>query len=320
MNVDVRSVLLFGAPIIAGLVVLHTASRKDSEDHRRMGLWRGMAFILAGVLLVVLPLAVWSGLFFGEPASRARHVSPATVLLLAGYLDAVFFWLIWNVNSYGYRPPGPGDNQWERNWGESYSPELKKRLFGPILAQLDREGKIGDLVVDIGSGARPVSGFLTATPGRKFIFIDRAGNNRRVSESQYLRCNAESVTRPESLSYQKTLVRVCRFLGRDPAMPAAPELATTLLFSDILNYVDFRTVIGGFSKFLKPDGRIIIANLPTRGIEEEFSANGLKRNEDLYCFLEEQNLEIEFKDFPCRPKGATEESEEMIVLVARKGG
>jgi hypothetical protein len=77
-------------------------------------------------------------------------------------------------------------------------------------------------------------------------------------------------------------------------------------------------VIAGAAKFLKPGGRVIITNLSTRGIREEFAPNGLKTNESLYPFLEEEDFEIGSKDFPCRPKGATDEAEELIVLVAKK--
>ena len=77
-------------------------------------------------------------------------------------------------------------------------------------------------------------------------------------------------------------------------------------------------VLSGFACFLQADGRIIIVNLPSRGIREEFSEKGLKTNDELYPFLAEQNLIAEYKDFPCRPKDGTDESEELIVLVARK--
>ena len=77
-------------------------------------------------------------------------------------------------------------------------------------------------------------------------------------------------------------------------------------------------MISGFARFLKPGGRIVIINLPSRGISSLFSEKGLKNNYDLTAYLEEQQYRIEFKDFPCRPRGETDESEEMIVLAAEK--
>jgi hypothetical protein len=49
-----------------------------------------------------------------------------------------------------------------------------------------------------------------------------------------------------------------------------------------------------------------------------FSDKGLKDNRQLYAFLEEHHFEIEHKAFPKRPRNEIDESEELIVLVARK--
>jgi hypothetical protein len=85
-----------------------------------------------------------------------------------------------------------------------------------------------------------------------------------------------------------------------------------------LNYVDFRKVLSGFAKYLKPDGRIIVLNLPHRGNRSLFSDQGIRDNRQLYAFLGEHHFEIEYKAFPKRPRNETDESEELIVLVARK--
>ena len=88
-------------------------------------------------------------------------------------------------------------------------------------------------------------------------------------------------------------------------------------FSDVLNYVDFRKVLNGFAEYLKPGGRIIVFNLPNRGNGLLFSDKGVQDNRQLYAFLEEHHFEIEHKAFPKRPRNETDESEELIVLVAR---
>jgi hypothetical protein len=77
-------------------------------------------------------------------------------------------------------------------------------------------------------------------------------------------------------------------------------------------------VLRGFSNYLKPGGRIIVTNLPMRGNQALFSEKGLKDNRHLCQFLEEHDFEIEHKSFPCMAREATDESEELIVLVARK--
>jgi hypothetical protein len=49
-----------------------------------------------------------------------------------------------------------------------------------------------------------------------------------------------------------------------------------------------------------------------------FSDKGLKDNRELYAFLEEHRFDIEHKAFPKRPRNEKDESQELIVLVARK--
>jgi hypothetical protein len=61
---------------------------------------------------------------------------------------------------------------------------------------------------------------------------------------------------------------------------------------------------------------IIVFNLPFRGNRLLFSDKGLKDDRQLYAFLEEHHFEIEHKTFPKRPRKETDESEELIVLVA----
>ena len=121
-----------------------------------------------------------------------------------------------------------------------------------------------------------------------------------------------------TLSFRKAILRVCAFLEINPKTEAKTERADTIVFSDTLNYVDFRKVLNGFAKYLKPDGRIIVFNFPYRGSRLLFSGKGLKDNRQLYAFLEEHHFEIEHKAFPKRPRNETDESEELIVLVARR--
>ena len=58
--------------------------------------------------------------------------------------------------------------------------------------------------------------------------------------------------------------------------------------------------------------------MPNRGNGLLFSDKGLKDNRELYAFLEEHRFDIEHKAFPKRPRNEKDESQELIVLVARK--
>src|SRR5579862_6717850 len=152
MSTDFQVVLLSAVPAAVGLLVLRFATRRRSDGRGDVGFFRGLAFVGAGFLLIGLPLLVWGVSFHERFAHRSHPVTPGGVFLLAGYLNAAFFWLIWNVNSYVFCPPGMDDSTWDTNWGAAYSPELKGRILGALFEQMDSEGKIGDLIVDIGSG------------------------------------------------------------------------------------------------------------------------------------------------------------------------
>jgi hypothetical protein len=209
-------------------------------------------------------------------------------------------------------------NPWQEYWGETYAPELKQRLLKTLFAELDKEGKVGDLIVDIGSGAYPVTRLLAARPGRKRVCVDIAADNRGSADELKLRLDAEKIGQSGQLSFRKALLRVCAFLQINPRKEAEIQRADAMVISDTLNYVDFRKVLSGLAIYLKANGRIIILNLPYRGNHTLFSDRGLKDNRQLYPFLEEQGFEIEHKAFPKRPRNETDESEELIVLVARK--
>ena len=219
---------------------------------------------------------------------------------------------------FGKKPERGQESPWQEYWGETYAPELKQCLLKPVFDELDGQGKIGNLVIDIGSGARPVSRLFEAKPGRKRICVDIAADNGESEDELRLRLDAEKVGQFERLSFRKALLYACAFLGIDPRKDDQLDRADALVISDTLNYVDFRSVLRGFSTFLKPNGQLVILNLPYRGNHTLFSERGLKDNRQLYAFLEEQDFEIEYKEFPKRPKNETDESEELIVLVARK--
>jgi hypothetical protein len=209
-------------------------------------------------------------------------------------------------------------NPWQEYWGETYAPELKQRLLKPLLDDLEKEGKVGNLIVDVGSGAHPVSRLLAARPGRKRICVDIAADNGESVDELRLRVDAEKIGQLDQLSFRKARLRACVFLKIDLRTDTDIQRADTMVISDTLNYVDFRKVLSGLASYLKPNGRIIILNLPYRGNQSFFSDLGLKDNRQLYPVLEELGFEIEHKLFPKRPRNETDESEELIVLAARK--
>ncbi|HEX6563622.1 MAG TPA: hypothetical protein VF020_05020, partial [Chthoniobacterales bacterium] len=217
--------------------------------------------------------------------------SPVLVLMLN--------WLFYRPIS-GKRLEEGVANPWQEYWGDTYAPELKQRLLKPLLDDLEKEGMLGSLIVDIGSGAHPVSRLLAARPGRKRVCIDIAADNGESVDELRLRLDAEKIGQLNRLSFRKALLRVCVFLKIDLRTDAEIQRADTVLIADTLNYVDFRKVLSGLTNYLKPSGRIIILNLPYRGNQSLFSDLGLKDTRQLYPFFEEQGFAIERKAFPKR--------------------
>src|SRR5258708_12646934 len=93
---------------------------------------------------------------------------------------------------FGKKPERGQESPWQEYWGETYAPELKHRLLKPLFDELDSEGKIGDLIIDIGSGARPVSRLLKAKPARKRICIDIESDNSKSPHELKLRFTADN--------------------------------------------------------------------------------------------------------------------------------
>ena len=226
-------------------------------------------------------------------------------------------WLFYRP-TFGNRLDRGDTNPWQEYWGESYAPELKQRLLKHVFDKLETEEKIGNLIIDVGSGASPVTRLLETKPGRTRVCVDIAADNGGSLDELRIRLEAEKVGQFGTLSFRKAILRVCAFLEINPKTEAETERADTIVISDTLNYVNFRKVLSGFGKYLKTDGRLIVLNLPYRGNRSLFSDEGLKDNRQLYAFLEEHHFEIEHKAFPKRPQNETDESEELIVLVARK--
>ena len=239
-------------------------------------------------------------------------------------IPSISAWVKLIHDALGPSPAGTQPNlglvytPWQHFWGESYGPDLKRWLLKPVFEGLEREGKLGDLIMDVGSGAAHVTQMVPPKAGRKWILVDIAGDNARSAAEQRIRLDAEKIAHSDALSFRKSLLRICGFLGMDPRTKADSQCVDTIVFSDVLNYVDFEKVLVGFAAYLKPGGRMIVNNLPMRGNQSLFSDKGLKDNRDLYRVLLERGFEIESKSFPKRDPKETEESEELIILLARK--
>jgi len=176
--------------------------------------------------------------FFGE-GRLGIGCSDMVWASLGVILALILNWLFYKP-MFGCRHDRQDANPWQQYWGESYGPALKRLLLNPVFGKLETEEKIGNLIVDVGSGTSPVTQLVKTKPGRKRICVDIAADNVGSLDELRIRLDAEKVGQFRTLSFRKALLRVCAFLQINPKTEAKTERADTLVFSDMLNYVDFR--------------------------------------------------------------------------------
>lgn len=192
----------------------------------------------------------------------------------------------------------PTTRPWRRHFGKGYDVEHKHAELKPFLAELDRRGHLGNVIIDAGSGSKRMSSPFGGT--RSGIFTPEGKTVVRVDIAAPYDFNVEGKTievrgdiqdpKPRTFSQRKTFVRLLDALNA-PAKNG--KCVDTLLFSDVLNYVDFRKAINGLGGYLKPGGRIVVYNRPRRGYVPWFSRKGVKTNDSLVEFLKQRGFTIE---------------------------
>lgn len=116
-------------------------------------------------------------------------------------------------------------------------------MLKPLFEKLESEEKIGKLIVDIGSGALPVTRLLETKPGRKRVCVDIAADNCAALDELRVRLDAEKVGQSAVLSFRKAFARLCAFLEIDPKLGEKIERADTMVLSDTLNYTNSATLL-----------------------------------------------------------------------------
>src|ERR1044072_6153674 len=178
---------------------------------------------------------------------------------------------------------------WEQHWGRRYKPETKYDTIGYQLEQLDQEGKIGPVVVDVGSGDWSMASDLIFN--HKIIEINIGDST--VKQGPYtLRLPADiEAVGDGSPATTRNLIKIAKFLEIDPHSEA--EQVDFFISSDVLNYIDYRKVLPELFRYLKPGGRILILNMPGRGFGSLMPDTGVKDNHELLQLLTDSGLVIE---------------------------
>ncbi len=191
--------------------------------------------------------------------------------------------------------PPDQKQEWRGFFGGEYGREYKMPYVRPVLAELDRRGEL-EVIIDVGSGVYPLSYEFHGK--KKTILIDIAAPNVQDGNLMYMKFDIDhlsDVTRKET---REALQKAGDFLGIDRNAECNSEQGDLVIFSDILNYVDYQETIRSFLKYLKPGGRIMIFNGQNRGIHRLFSPKGAKDNGELIRFLWTEGLIAEDIVYP----------------------
>ena len=216
-------------------------------------------------------------------------------------------------------------NNWREFWGRPYDRTTKQEVMENILPdlELNAENDTPSVLLDIGCGALPISNMLSFEYNCKTIKIDIAIENSHFHNdlSDEIKINADIEKFNDTLfETKKKLLHICKFLDIAPQEDTKEQIDIAI-FSEILNYIDYKKVLKDSSAYIKKGGKIVIINMPGRGFRTLFSEKGVCDNLELYSFLEEIGFEIGKKYFPwnsyseCPDK---EDGTEFVTLVARK--
>jgi len=206
----------------------------------------------------------------------------------------------------GEQPTGPERKSefWKRQWGCGYAPDFKRNEVVPILHAMDSMGRLGTVLLDLGSGSMsgrrcrdPTPSLYYPTEGKRIVRIDFGMPYEHGSEGPLLELRADiEHLALDSIAQIRRYVRLSRHLGLDPKTDT-PK-ADTIILCDILNYVDHRKVILSLLPHLSHGGRLFISNIPGMGPSEALSPLGVEGNRQLADFVTGSALEIEHLHHP----------------------
>lgn len=141
---------------------------------------------------------------------------------------------------------------WQKSQDSLY--ELTgKEHFEQRMKRLSGEGKLGERVMDVGCGPYPVTDVLDQKKHHRFL----------VDWIPW-----ETSARPDDTV---VTVNVRDVAAVHQSLQEAPPM-DSMVFSSLLNYVDYQSTLSVFRPYLKPGGRYIIFNKPDFGMRNVLHA------------------------------------------------
>jgi hypothetical protein len=106
---------------------------------------------------------------------------------------------------------------WADGWGTSYSDKVKTGSFSPTLKKWEREGKLGPVILDLGSGAKPSTTHLREN--HKFIDVDFGARDENTYQDR-LRLALDINEIPQmTVSTRQAIMEISRFLELERTPP-----------------------------------------------------------------------------------------------------
>ena len=188
--------------------------------------------------------------------------------------------------------------EWERHWVDAHSETITDFITGTLcpLVILDKS-KI-DVITDLGCGHRPRSDLLNRILKPKYRILIDVGmppykDGKIIGNSLHIKGNIEELFKETKCYEQKR--RIAKFIGLGDINPNYMERKlegqiNIALFSDILNYVDYKLVLDTIDRYIAKGGRMVILNKPGRGYDEFFSEKGVKSNHELLDHIRSKGI------------------------------
>lgn len=172
-----------------------------------------------------------------------------------------------------------------------YDYRCSEKTIIPWLEDMRQKNILGNNIMDIGCGAKPISQNLQRL--NKLVLVD-IGTINIIDADVLSVCydiNELNETQNESTLMFKRKIK--DFLGE--------EVINTIILSNILNYVNYKVVLNQLYQLIHPGSRLVILNRPFKGSYNFVSDYGVNCNIELINTLESANFVIEEMKFWTNP-------------------
>jgi len=218
----------------------------------------------------------------------------------------------------------------------SYNASHKRLTLGGLLEEMDRQDKLGSVIIDAGSGPiyhapeypdqppQERRAVYYPTKDRKIIRVDAdAPQTHRIEEGMLTVQASVDEWNPSSRRGRTLTAKVRQYLQM-PRTSRSQKIADAVLFCDSLNYMDFRKALANADAHLRADGRIVIQNTAGKTLAKGLlHEKGPQTYHDVTNWLQRNGYELEHVQhaWHIRPFGYLEHDllpHDPAIIVARK--